>query len=886
MVACRCRLGFEVLVGLCIPVLRAISGEWVLEEPWKLRPPIVLVLSGGGARGLAQLGVLHVLERVGLPPDAIVGTSIGALVGGLYACGYTPEELEALVSAVDWDDFLSLRQYERSELFIDQRAEEDRSLVTFYFDNFRPVLPLAVSSGLRLATWLQELVWQGPYNGTDFDRLRCRFRAVATDLVRGEAVVLRSGDLALAMRASAVFPLRYTPVRWDTLLLVDGGLRANLPVRLARQEFPGAILVAVNTTAPLRTEAELRTPWAIADQSVSLLMRYFVQYDCAAADVLIEPELGGHGTLEFRDIHTLIARGREAAERAVPRVWARIQRFWDSLAQNCLATRGGTGYVPPVVAVELKGFRAEEQRVLAGLYAVPLPQAMGRILQASASGAYRRLTLRWRWQGTGVMLECQAEPYPAVARVELWGLPDSLARMLEARLMEEPLSGSPVVWRRLEWQLLRWLRELGYLFANLLEWRLGDTCVAITFRLEQIEAVRCTGLPPRECQELTELLGLSARTPVVWETFWQRWRRLQGSGLFRTLEVRLRQEDSRVALDFVTEREPSERLHVGLQIDNERYTRLWLEAVHRRGVSTPVEWCLAARIGPRDAFGMLQLTVRRIFPEVWTAVTLRAYAGEQLVRLFEEPPGGSGWDIVSIGELREQRYGFRAAMSVPFQPADLLEGWLRYERQRQFQTEPVPFQSLFLWGGRYTHDSRDRAEFPHRGQAMELGLEGTVPWVRDVAGFVRAFLSYERAVPLGAERSLCVSLRFGAGDATVPPPEFFSLGGMQSLLGLRDEQRRGRQLSALTVTYLFPSQLPWVLPTEFFVRCGSGGVWEVPRQIRLSELFYSLGAGVVVKTPIGLGAVAFGRAFRLDGEAPRLRMGPTVVAFRLGNFVP
>ncbi len=880
---CREGVWFVVCIGLCRAPLTA--GEWAIEEPWRLRPPLVLVLSGGGARGLAQLGVLEVLERAGLVPDAIVGTSIGALIGGLYACGYTPEELQALAATVDWEELLGLERYERSELFTDRRAEEDRSIVTLYFDNFRPVLPLAVSSGVRLATWLQELVWKAPYGAADFDRLRCRFRAVATDLVSGEAVVLRSGDLALAMRASAVFPLQYAPVHWDTLLLVDGGLRANLPVRLAQREFPGAIVVAVNTTAPLRTKAELHTPWALADQSISLLMQYFVQYDRAAADVLIEPALGEHGTLEFRDIHTLIARGREAAERAIPALRARLRHFWDSVAQLSLMPQFGAGLVPAVVELVAVGFRADDERTLAELHMLPLPQAVGGVLAVGACGAYRRLSFRWRWNGIGVVLECRAEPYPEVACVEFGGVPAPVAQWLESRLRAEKVVASPALRRHWEWRLLRCLQELGYRFVRPL-WRDEDSCLSVTIRVGQVREVTCAGLSEEYCRELTELLQLRPEVPLVWEAFWQRWRRLQGSGLFRALELRLRQEADGLVLSFVAEQEPSERLHVGLRIDSERYTRLWLEAIHRRGLSRPLEWCLAAGIGPRDAFGMLQLTARRLFPEVWAALTLRVYGGEQLVRLFQERLTASGWELMSMGDLREQRYGLRLIMSFPFQPLDVLEGWVRYERQRDFQVEPSPFQKLFLWGGRYAHDSRDRAQFPHRGQSMELSLEGTVPWVTGITSFVRALLSYERAIALDSRRTLSIGFRFGAGDATTPPLEFFSLGGIENMLGMRTDQRQGRQLIAFSATYLFPSPLPLGMPTELFLRWDSGNVWETPRQIRLSELFYSLGGGIVVKTPIGLGVVAVGRAFRFDGQGAQLRLGPTVVAFQLGNALP
>jgi len=845
----------------------------------------VLVLSGGGARGIAQIGVLQVLERTGIVPDAIVGSSIGAILGGLYACGYTAEELEALVYATDWEELLSLRQYERSDLFVDQRAEEDRSLLTLYFENFRPVLPLAASSGIRMTAFLQELVGASPYGAADFDHLRCRFRAVATDLVRGSPVLLRSGDIALAMRASAVFPLRYTPVQWDTLLLVDGGLQANLPVRLARREFPNAFIVAVNTTAPLRTELE--TPWAIADQSISLLMRTFVEADRAAADVLIEPELGQHGTLEFRGFAELIARGREAAEQAIRQLQARLQRFWDSVAQVAVGAEIGGGYAPKVAAVHAIGFQREDAEQCTLLQGMSLPYVVGTLLSIGASGFYRCLSFRWQWNEVGFVLQCQAEPYAEYSQVEVWGVPEPIAFFLGQQVSREGgVSSSPVVRRQLEWRLLRWLRRCGYSFVRPVEWAVGDSCLQVWLQAERVQQITCAGLPATQCREIAELLHLRPGVSLQWAFFWQRWQQLQRSGVFRTLEVRMWKGDSGVHMRFVAEREPSERLHIGIRTDNEHYTRLWLEAAYRRGLSQIGEWQLSVGVGPRDALGVLQLRVQRVFPEVWATMALRAYAQSQLVRVFAQRPTSSGWNTEVVGERRRQRYGLRVSVGFPFQPVDLLEGWLRYERQRESATEQPPFNTLFLWGAQYAHDSRDRAEFPHRGQFMELKIEGTMPGLQGGVAFVRVSLDYERVIPVGVGHSLWAAFRFGAGDATLPLPEFFSLGGMRSFLGMREEEQRGRQSVSTSIAYLLPSPVRLGMPTEVFVRWDVGGVWEIPQQIRLTSLRYSLGGGIVVETPLGLGAIAVGKPFEFRGEAPYVRVGPTVVAFQLGKFLP
>ncbi len=877
-----CRYGIWAVTCGCVAI--GWSTELVLQEPWRLRPPLVVVLSGGGARGIAHIGALSALEEAGFSPDAIVGTSIGAIIGGLYACGYTPQELQELVLTTDWDDLLALQQHERSQLFVDQRQEEDRSLLRLFFENFRPVLPLAVSSGTRITAFLQELVWRAPYRASDFDRLRCRFRAVATDLVRGEPVVLRSGDLAMALRASAVFPLRYTPVRWDSLLLVDGGLMANLPVRLARQEFPGAFLVAVNTAAPLRTAAELTTPWSVADQTVSLVMQHFVAEARAGADVLIEPELGRHGTLEFQHLRELIARGRMAAEQALPHLQALYARFWDSVAQ-LYASTVGAGYLAPVVEITGTGFAAEDYRQLEQLRGMPLPRVLAHLLQIGAAGYYRQIRLRVEHSSSGILLVAAAESYQR-RRVELWGLPPHQAVAIEELIAAQGVAYHSL-WKRphVEWSLRRALAELGYCVEPV-EWVEGDSCLQVHLAPVMVGSVFCEGLSEKQCQELRSLLGLQPGHPFVWKDLQQRWEQLQHSGLFRDADIRMWYGDTVVHLRLLLVREPSQQLQIGIRSDNERYTRLWLEAIQRYGLIQQAEARLSVGIGPRDAMAALRVSLQRAFPEVWAAVRFQGYAQSRQVRLFAELPTASGWEVAVVGDVRRQRMGLRASVELPFQPVDLMEGWLRYERQRESRTGAEPFQTVLLWGAGFSHDNRDQPEFPQSGQLVRLSIEGSLVGGTGITGFTQLVLVHERAFPIGKEQSVWFRLHFAAADATMPRVEFFSLGGLRSFWALREDELQGRQLVSFSAVYQLPAPSLVGLPTRMLLRYDVGDVWQVPDQIRLGTLRHGLGVGFVVKTPLGLATVALARSFRFFRTAPLVRTGPFVFAVALGTAIP
>lgn len=287
------------------------------------RPRIALVLSGGGARGMSQIGVLKELERQGIVPDIIVGTSIGAIIGGMYASGFSASQLDSMFTSVAWDDIVSIGEDTRREqLSYQQKLDSDRSLLTLRFRNLDFIVPTAVSGSTRFATLLQDILWKSPYNTTTrFDALRIPFRAVATDLATGTWAVIDSGNLSAALRASASFPLRYAPYRIGPNMYVDGGLVANIPIEPALS-LGADILIVVNTVSALLPVEKLTTPWAVADQALSSAMKQRDSLLLRRATVVIEPRLDDHETFDFTGLDTVIAAGETATRAAIASIMA------------------------------------------------------------------------------------------------------------------------------------------------------------------------------------------------------------------------------------------------------------------------------------------------------------------------------------------------------------------------------------------------------------------------------------------------------------------------------------------------------------------------------------------------------------------------------------
>ncbi|WDZ98236.1 patatin-like phospholipase family protein [Herbaspirillum sp. WKF16] len=281
------------------------------------RPRVCLVLSGGGARGYAHLGVLQYLEKLHIPVDCIAGTSMGALIGGLYASGIPADELERRLAATNLSD-IAFDRSERAGLPQSQREDDFQYPISLAagLDGGKLKLASGLVQGNSLLALLQNWTAQLPAN-IDFARLPIPFRAVATDLSEGSEVVLDQGSLPRAMRASMAVPGLFAPFRIGARTLVDGGLVSNLPVQTAR-DMGADVVIAVNIATPLQDAAQLQSPTAVAQQMVGILIQQNVKAQkvlLGSGDVLIEPELGGISFTDFARGKDGVNAGWEAAQR-------------------------------------------------------------------------------------------------------------------------------------------------------------------------------------------------------------------------------------------------------------------------------------------------------------------------------------------------------------------------------------------------------------------------------------------------------------------------------------------------------------------------------------------------------------------------------------------
>ena len=330
--------GYIVLLVMgSVPVCRAqsveqqenLSVKTALPEAEANRPiKVGLALSGGGARGFAHVGALKVLEEVGMPIDYIAGTSMGSIVGGLYAIGYPAAEIEQIITEVNWDDLFSDTP-PRNLWSYQKKQASSKYILGVGFTRKGFVVPKGFTAGQKISNFLSFLTLRVS-DRERFDDFPIPYRAVAADIGTGEEVIMDRGSLADAMRASMAVPGFFPPVSLDGHLLVDGGIVKNLPVDVVKA-MGADVVIAIDVSSPLKHADELGNPLSILNQMIALQMFNATEKQRAQAKLLVITDLEHYSSADFSEAADIIALGETS-------VRAQFDDF-QQLAQEVQASR-------------------------------------------------------------------------------------------------------------------------------------------------------------------------------------------------------------------------------------------------------------------------------------------------------------------------------------------------------------------------------------------------------------------------------------------------------------------------------------------------------------------------------------------------------------------
>ncbi|MCF0164227.1 MAG: patatin-like phospholipase family protein [Bacteroidales bacterium] len=341
------------------------------------RPKIGLVLSGGGAKGSAHIGVIRMIEEIGIPIDYVAGTSMGSIIGGLFALGYTSAEMDAIISEMDWPKYMK-DEVNLSKLSFQQRQKKSSYLLDIPFKTGSHIdsvsllnsIPGGIVSGNNLENLFNSLAL-GYQGNIDFNDLPIPYACVGTDLVSGEAIVFRKGNLPLAIRSSMSIPGLFAPVYMDGMVLVDGGMLNNIPIDVCK-EMGADIIIAVMVGAELKSKPEkLQSAFGILGRLLGVITSKNATKNIEMSDIFIKPDLGGAGTLSFdkESIAMLIANGYKAAEKqrdTLQRLKNRLAKWGEAAEPHLNAPKASNANTDllRIRSIDLHGVSEKEERWL------------------------------------------------------------------------------------------------------------------------------------------------------------------------------------------------------------------------------------------------------------------------------------------------------------------------------------------------------------------------------------------------------------------------------------------------------------------------------------------------------------------------------------------
>lgn len=857
-------------------------------------PHIALVLSGGGARGISAVGVLRVLERHNIPIDLIVGTSIGSVVGGLYASGYSVEQLQQIADTTAWNEIMSFNEEaRRRDMFLDQKLANDKSILVLRFDGFEPVIPQAFSTGQRLTNYLNLLLLQGIYHpDSSFDDLRIPFRAVSTDLVTGKRIVSDRGDLTTALRASMSIPLLFNPVQRDTMQLLDGGLLDNLPVDVALENHAD-VVVAVDVMSPLHPREELNTPWAMADQVTTIMMQEANKRAREKADVVITPNIGNHSSSDFAQLDSLIRLGEEAAEAALPRLRQVIDERWRSIHR----TDTDTVYRSPKFvwsSIPSKSF-LDSTAVWERRGWSSATEVRWLVNQLYRDGVYASVQAAIKNDRDSVRIEMQLVENNILQDVRFIGnhcmTTDTLMSVFR------PLLGHPInidTTKEAMTLLLGLYRDEGYSLARIRNVRYDSMSQTATITIDE-------GIIHRY-----EVKGtLKTRDWIIWRELpfhggdvfrisqvEQGIRNVYGTGLFEQILITIHHEgddNERNVMTINARERRTELIRFGLRIDNERGIQPSVDLRDENFVGVGVEMGLYIGGGSRNQSIIGEVRATRIFNSYLT-FGIKGYSLSRDVNVYRDAVETDPelFARQDTGEYRDVCDGGTVGFGMQLGRLGTATVDWRLEWHHLYNTVNVPivnqnygFSSIRI---STNIDTQDKVPFPTDGVMVNFSYESALLNIGDNISFTKMYFSYDRYQTFFDRHTIHPRFVLGVADEGLPLSEQFTLGGQNSFFGFRDDDSRGRQLFLASLEYQYRLPLKLFFDTYLKARYDLGAIWPEASEMSFNQFTHGIGITLGFDTPVGPAEFSVGKAFflRTDLFDHPISYGPLMAYFSIG----
>ena len=841
-------------------LVAATQRHTLLPAMQPARPTLGLALSGGGANSIAQIGVLRALDEAGIPVDAIAGTSMGAIIGGLYSSGYTTDEIQQIfTSTIPWESIFSIGDdQQRANIYLEQQRIRDRATVAIRFRNFRLLLPRSLNAAQPVIAALDRMVLNAPYHArTTFATLPVNFRAVTTDLVTGKRVTLTSGPLSEALAASSSVPILMAPLKRGNYRLVDGGLVANLPVDELDQ-LGIDCKIAIDTHGSMYNSGqELDLPWKAADQAMSILIQQQLPQQLQCATIVVAPDLHGHKATDFTGFQELIDAGYRAGRQALPAIRSKLRH--QPLTATPIAGWQRTITMPN----ERPAIRIAAETAIQR--ATTIEEALDNLL---ATDLFTHVSADRNNRDRQLIIKLT--PIPSIRTVTLRGSAADLLTPAEQALITRPLTADTctnATGTHVLESLIRIIRGKGYPLVTISNCTIQQNELIITLTPGTISAITI-----QRDRELTDLeaihreIKVDTLNPVKFDRAVESVNNLHETGVFNRVSMLVdyaTRPDSPELRFNVEEKDPVV-LRLGLRYDETSNARFLVDFRNENILGTTGSGGLLFRAG-RDSYLLnLEFFIPRLATTHFTMSSRLFF--DQHVAEFRDTGG-------TPTPLGIQKYGITHAFGTRIQKNGHLIGDVTLQNIQSYPiaTPATPAmatslssRSLISLGMQFSVDSRDTDLMPTRGSTTRLRYELFSPLIDNDETLWQWSGSHERNIPLNSYFSLQLRGFAGFSNKPMPAPEQYWLGGVGSdyshrFIGLRESAIPASNIISAGIQLSYRPPIDIIFPATIFITGNSATIWEHPQPFPGTPLIHGIGTGIAWQTPVGLARLTLAR---------------------------
>ena len=852
------------------------------------RPVIALALSGGGSRGFAQIGVLKAFEENGIQIDNIVGTSMGSVIGGLFSSGYSAEELDSIVTNTDWDNLLSLdRETNRRELFIDQKVTEDKAIFSLRMKGLTPIIPNSIYSGEKMANYLNLLTIQAPIHTFDgFNKLKYNFSAVCTDLATGNPVILKSGSLSQAMRASSSVSFLLPPVKMDSLILVDGGLVSNIPAEIASHNSD--FTIAINTTSDLHPSEELQYPWLIADQIVSIPMKILNEEQLKDASFVITPRIT-KASNDFKNLDSLVTVGYKSALPGIDKLKEKI----DSLHYRKFIEK--EFYIRNVI---YDSSNTDYERQILQKYSLKDSVSNYEILTDMSSlfnsGDYRDIKADIKINKDYSTIKFIKQYNPEVKKINITGINSIDKGKVDA--ISAPLANNPYNANKLTETIIKVLklyRKEGYSLAELdtawFDEKEGEINIGISEGI--ISDIRIDGNISTESSIITREFPLRKGEYFLYKDVARGLTNLRSTNLFEDIVLTVKKEGDKNIIILSVVEKVSSLIRFGFRVDDERKAQVSVDLREENLLGTATEIGFLISGGTRNLAYIFEHKANRLFDTYLTYKINAFYKYDDDFAYMDDPPKPDNDFSRSVsGQYRQTFYGASISLGSQVQRFGNLIFTGKYEFQelsniqnQVFNPFKIKVVSLKISS---TIDTQDKYPYPEKGIYFYGSYETAQTILGGQVGYLNIGFDYKSYFTLNNIHTFSPRIMMGFGDKTMPITDLYSLGGQNSFFGMRENEYRGRQIFLASLEYRYKFPFIIFFDTYFKIRYDLGSVWEFQDELRFKDLRHGIGTSLSFNTPIGPADFSIGRSFLFTKNLPGnpLSWGELFFYFSIGYY--